>query len=309
MIHFISNQLIEIIVLTINQTLRIIFPKYYNNNILNKNKTTKHFYKYKKIKKNPLHNKKNINYNNSSTPNIINSNNKILERNEYFNDRNNKDIYNEYQRIKNIINHDKIMINNDKEIKLTNKLMKIKSEIQVPFKEYNNSDEKDKNRYIFNYKNRSQKKNLINILRLGKKSKFQKNIFNHNTSNNNNNDIEQIRNNNVTSLNKDSILKDYILSLKKKKINNKFKTIEDDCKIDFKLFKEYDFNPSKTFFDLKENYNFIEDNNSESFNLTKRNEYILKLRNMLNNNPGIKLRKDFRLSAKRIKKLKIHKYI
>ena len=67
--------------------------------------------------------------------------------------------------------------------------------------------------------------------------------------------------------------------------------------------------PSRTIIDLKDNYNFIESNDFENLNKTNRNNYILKIRKMLKKSPGINLKKDFRLNARRIKLLKTHKYI
>ena len=281
-------------------TSRILLQNYF------KNKTVKNFKNFQKIKKDSINVKRYIN-NNYIDRAKANSSYKISKKfNDIYNKGLYKDLYDEFQKIKNIIDNDKTKINNDKEIKLKNKLIKNRSDTQASISEYIYDDGKDKKTFIYKIKNINHNKSMIRL----KKSKYLHKFSFYSQKNKiNNSYIDDLKKNNIIpTSNKDTIAKAYILKLKEKK-NNKFKTLEDECKIDFKIFKEYDFNPSRTFYELKENYKFIEDNKNDSLNPTNRYRYIMNLRNMLNKDPGIKLKRDFILSAKRVKKMKNHNFI
>ena len=278
-----------------SKTSRIFFPKFSKNNSnISKDKTKINYSNYQKDKKSPITIRKYIKYNNSEKTKPINSN-KIKKRKKIFNNNIKKELFDEYQKIKNIVYNNNNSIN-DKELKTTDRLIKNQSETQCSIKDYK-YDKK-----IFILKNKPNK----SMIQLDKsnnfKSLYQK-FSSYSYKNNNKIYISQLKNNNIESLNKYSFA-----TIKKKKNSNKVKKMEDDCKMELNNINDYDVN-SKTILDLKDNYNFIESNDFESTSLTNRNKYILKIRKVLKKSPGINLKKDFRLSAKRIRLLKIHKYI
>ena len=82
----------------------------------------------------------------------------------------------------------------------------------------------------------------------------------------------------------------YIFTLKNKSSKKSISSnLEDDSKIDLNIFKDYDeFNPTKAYSELKDNYDFIVEKNNE-----KNLQYIKLIRNI-------------RLSEKRINNLKRH---
>ena len=152
--------------------------------------------------------------------------------------------------------------------------------------------------------NINQKKNLIKLEKNNEMKKLYKNFSFHTKSNNNKNYISLKSNNKNNSSSSINFIKpeNYILKMKTNKTHkNKFKTLEDDTKVNLDIFREYDFNPSKAFLELKDNYNFIEHNNLESNSQAVRTRYIMKLRNAFNRNAGIKFQRSSKPSQRRIK--------
>ena len=291
-----------------SKSSKLFFPNTLKNkNILFKNKTMINFYKNKKINKNPFRIRSCINYENSDIH--TSSNIKNIEKNNYYNDINYKEIYEQFEKIKNIINNDdNSSINNDNK-KLRNNLIKNKSVIisNIDNINYNNNNypkKYEKIRFIKKIKNINQKKNLIKLEKNKEmKSLYKKISFNTDKNNNNKNYISlrtNKKNNNLSSIN---IInpENYILKMKMNKTHkNKFRTLEDDAKVNVDIFREYDFNPSKAFLELKDNYKFIEHNNFESNSQVIRTRYIMKLRNAFNKNTGIKFQRNTKPSEKRI---------
>ena len=265
------------------------------------------FYKNKTINKNPYRIRSCINYENSDIH--TSSNIKNIEKNNYYNDINYKEIYEQFEKIKNIINNDdNSSINNDNK-KLRNNLIKNKSVIisNIDNINYNNNNypqKYEKIRFIKKIKNINQKKNLIKLEKNKEmKSLYKKISFNTDKNNNNKNYISLRTNKKNNSLSSINIInpENYILKMKMNKTHkNKFRTLEDDAKVNVDIFREYDFNPSKAFLELKDNYKFIEHNNFESNSQVIRTRYIMKLRNAFNKNTGIKFQRNTKPSEKRI---------
>ena len=291
-----------------SKSSKLFFPNTLKNkNILFKNKTMINFYKNKKINKNPFRIRSCINYENSDIH--TSSNIKNIEKNNYYNDINYKEIYEQFEKIKNIINNDdNSSINNDNK-KLRNNLIKNKSVIisNIDNINYNNNNypqKYEKIRFIKKIKNINQKKNLIKLEKNKEmKSLYKKISFNTDKNNNNKNYISLRTNKKNNSLSSINIInpENYILKMKMNKTHkNKFRTLEDDAKVNVDIFREYDFNPSKAFLELKDNYKFIEHNNFESNSQVIRTRYIMKLRNAFNKNTGIKFQRNTKPSEKRI---------
>ena len=287
-------------------TSRIFFPKekINNYNMLFKNKTTNNFHKTKKIVKKPIRIKSCIYYRNKDLSSFVSSyiNSSKKEEIELNNKINYKEIYSEFQRIKNMINNISNS-NNKNEMEKNDTLNKSKSSTVI------SNIDKGKLRFIKKIKNINQKKNKFIFLTSKENVLFNKylNRTNNYSSkiNINKNYNEQLNKKYEISSIKDSVAKNYIFMLKNKKAKkNKFSTLEDESKIDLNIFKDYDFNPSKAYYDLKDKFKFFEEDNSNLDSI--RINYMWKIRNLLNKNPGIKLKKDFRLSERRISSLKRH---
>lgn len=321
-IHFLS------IVKNFNETFHIK-PKHHNNSIycksysseiffqnclkkknnnLFKNKTMNNFYKKKEIKKKPFNFKTFIKYNNDKKCQPINSNYKLIKRKQLLNEMKYKEIFEQFQKIKDIVHkNDVSSINNDEQIK--DILIKDKSIGKI-----SNIDSKikDKIRFIKRIKNINKNKSMINLKKNKELHSFFKNFSdNIDNSNINQNYISKnVKNFSISSSIKDFNNDSYLSKLKLKQIyNNKNKSLEDDTTINSDFFKDYDFNPSKAFLELKDNYKFIEENNLESKFQIMRAKYLMRLRNAFNRNKGMKLQRNFILSAKRIKNIKMRSNI
>ena len=275
------------------KTCRLFFPSSnQNNNIIQKNRTMIDFYKYKTIMKNPFRIKSCINKNRCSS---MNSMSRLSKRKKLDNEKKYKEIYEQFQKIKKLINKDNSSINNDNG-QSKPKLIKNKSAYNLINDYYQNKIDNDNVRLIKNIQNK-------NMIKLEKDKELFKQIsfYSNRSCITRYNNYQSNKNNSIIYANEESKNKDYI-----SKVKNKFKTVEDESNIDFKIFKEYDFNPSKTFIELKEYYNFIECNNSKNNNQTVRYKYLMKLRNVFNKNQGMKILRNIVPSEKRIKIIKRH---
>ena len=289
---------------------RSFFPKNYfrNHNIL-QNKTINSFNKYIYNKKKSFSIKSNKSYKNNNMKPIKINRDKIYDLKKEINNKlNNKEIYEEFKKIIKFINNDDD--NEDikkKKIKIYDQLIKNKSDNNILIYPKNNYDNGKKKIYK---KIKSMKNESINRIYNNKFTKLE----------NNKEDSKDLRfNNHILSstsrlksnssfyntsierkLSLNSIKKNY----SKLKIDNRFKnninTIEDGSDI----FKVYDFDPDKTFLELKKNFNFIEDYNYENNSQNLRNKYIMKIRKILNKNSGIKFHNDLTQSKRRISIIK-----
>ena len=293
-----------------SKSSNLFFPNTFKNkNILFKNRTMINFYKNKKVNKKPFRIRSSINYKNDDMHSF--SNIKNIDRNNNINNIDYKEIYEQFQKIKNIINNDDSSSINNDDNKLKNKINKNNSVIisnigNINYNNYNYDycKNNEKVRFIKKIKNINQKKNLIKLEKNNEMKKLYKNFSFHTKSNNNKNYISLKSNNKNNSSSSINFIKpeNYILKIKNYKVHkNKFKTLQDDAKVNLDIFREYDFNPSKAFLELKDNYNFIEHNNLESNSQAVRTRYIMKLRNAFNRNAGIKFQRSSKPSQRRIK--------
>lgn len=276
------------------KTCRIFFPSSnQSNNIIHKNRTMIDFYKNKKIMKNPFRIKSCINSSNKNRCSSMNSICRLNKRKKLDNEKKYKEIYEQFQKIKKLINKENSSINNDNG-QSKSKLIKNKSAYNLI-----NGYSQNKNDNVRLIKNSPNK----NKIKLEKNKELFKQIsfYSNKSCFNRYKNYESNKNNSISYVNEENKNKDYI-----SKAKNKFKTIEDKSNIDLKIFKEYDFNPSKTFIELKDYYNFIECNNSKNNHQTVRYKYLMKLRNVFNKNQGMKLLRDIIPSEKRIKIIKRH---